>query len=560
MMRFILICLFFASQVLIAEEIVSKSEIDSLIEIDDAVVLEESIVCKTRSKNRLEMKRSVKILLKNGKADDYGRIRIRESEYIEADDIEAVITDIMGNKIKELDDDDIKESSFSPWAVLHQKAKTKYFQLLNHKFPFILEYSYKLDIESLFFWPDWRPQRDIPVLKSSYSLIMDHSYPFKTYAIGINIEPDIKVDGSDTVYTWTAENIPPKVDEDFLPPEHEVQMALLFAPDYFEISDTKGSTKSWREFGKWSWELNKDRFTLPPEAVAEVKKLVEGLSDPYEIIQTLYKHLQNSTRYVAIQIDLGGWQPYPAESTFKNRYGDCKDLSTLMVAMLDVVGIKAYTADALTRNNGVVIEEFPSNQFNHVIACVPLKEDTLWLECTADFIDINDMPYTIEGINALVIKEDGGELIRTPIAPSGENRWVSSTRAEIGMNTKEISVSSRIITSGKQKRWFKELYEYADSEDEKIVLQRIFSQYTPNLTISEYSFSEIGETNINVCVEFEGIYNKSFAKSGSRIFLNPNLFNRKTNSNIPDEKVEDRKFPIHFNFPYQPIIYLRISN
>ncbi|MEJ2055457.1 MAG: DUF3857 domain-containing protein, partial [Calditrichaceae bacterium] len=536
-----------------------KDEIDSLIAEDDAVILDHSIICKTRSKNRLEVKHAVKILLKNNKAEKYGTINIRESEYVETDDIKAVLTDIMGNEIKKLDDDDIKESSISSYSILHEKDKVKYFQLLNNKFPFILEFSYKQDIESLFFWPDWKPQKDIPVLKSSYKLIMDHSYPFKTYAIGMDIQPEISVEDGDSVYYWAAENIPPKVDEDFLPPENELQMALLFAPERFEISDSRGSTKSWKEFGKWSWELNKDRFNLSPEARAEIKNMIEGLSDPYEKIRVLYNYLQNSTRYVAIELGLGGWQPYPAEDTFENRYGDCKDLSTLMVAMLKVAGINAYTADALTRNKGVVIEEFPSDQFNHVIAFVPLDADTLWLECTADFLDIHDMPYTIEGINALVIKEDGGELIHTPTAPSWKNKWVSKTKADIHLSATEISVNCNVETSGKQKRFFKGLYEYADSEDEKIVLQKIFSDFTPNLTISDYEFNEVGNEDVRICVNFNGVYKKSFAKSGSRIFLNPNLFNRKTSSNMPDEEVGERKFPIHFHYPYQDFDSVQIN-
>ena len=544
-----------------AVDIVSKTEIDSLIEEDDAVVLDETVICKLKSKNRIEYFYSVKVLIKNNKAEGYGSVHLGESEYVEVDDIKGRLTDILGNEIKILRKKDITESSMSSYSS-YNHDKTKSFKLFHAKFPYIIEYSYKLNIESLFFWPGWVPQSDIPALKSSYKLVQDHPYPFKTYSIGLNIQPEKSVEDGDSVYYWLAENIPARADEDFLPPENKVQMALLFAPEYFELSGTSGSTKSWKELGKWSWGLNKDRFDLPQEAQAEIKGLVEGLTDTYEIIRVLYKYLQSLTRYVAIEIDIGGWQPYPAKETYKNKYGDCKDLSTLMVAMLRVAGIEAYTADARMRDTGEVIKEFPSSQFNHVIAFVPLENDTLWLECTADFIDIHDMPYNIEDINALVIKEDGGELIHTPTAPSSRNKWVSSIKADLNCNLKSIFVDSKINVSGKFKNNFKRFFEIADSEDEKIVLQKMFSEYVPNLAINQYEFDEVGDKVKNICLKFDGEYKKSFAKTGSRIFINPNFFNRKTSSNIPDEKVEDRKYPIHFNYPYQDIdsVEIKIPN
>lgn len=535
-----------------AKEIVTKAEIDSLIEIDDAVVLDETVICKLKSKNRIEYFYSAKVLIKNNKAEGYGSVSIHESEYRETDDIEGRLTDILGNEIKELKKKDITESSMSSYSSFNHN-KTKSFKLMHAKFPYIVEYSYKQDIESLFFWPDWYPQSGVPALKSSYKLILDHSYPFKYYTIGMDIEPERSIEDGDSIYYWSVENVPAKTKEDFLPPENKVQMAVLFAPDNFEISGSYGSTKSWKDLGKWSWQLNQGRFDLSPESQQKVQRMIDGVTDPYKKIRILYKYLQSSTRYVAIETNLGGWQPFPAEETFKNKYGDCKDLSTLMVAMLNVAGIKAYTADALMRNKGVVIEDFPSNQFNHVITFVPMENDTLWLECTADFLDIHDTPYNIEDINALVIKEDGGELIHTPTAPASENRWISKTNVKIQPQTKSIKVNSWILTTGKRKRMFRELYEYADSDDEKIALQGMFSRYTPNLTIDKYEFSEVGDKEKNVCITFDGEYKKSFAKSGSRIFLNPNLFRRETSDDIPDEDVDERKFPVYFNYPYEEI-------
>jgi hypothetical protein len=86
---FILVSLFFIIIIADAKEIVSKTAIDSLIENDDAVVLEEKVICKIKSKDRIDYSYSVKIFIKNNKAERYGIFGVSESEYIEVDDIKG---------------------------------------------------------------------------------------------------------------------------------------------------------------------------------------------------------------------------------------------------------------------------------------------------------------------------------------------------------------------------------------------------------------------------------------------------------------------------------------
>lgn len=99
--------------------------------------------------------------------------------------------------------------------------------------------------------------------------------------------------------------------------------------------------------------------------ILDLDSMISESMNDREKIQRLYSFLQNHTRYVAIELGLSNWQPQSAQSVFDNHYGDCKDLTTLMVAMLREVGVKAYPASILTRDHGLLIKEFPANQFNH---------------------------------------------------------------------------------------------------------------------------------------------------------------------------------------------------
>lgn len=538
------------------QTIVSDAEMDSLRREADAIVLESEQVCTILNENRAQIHTRQKILVKNSKGAEYGKIWLQESEFIGYDQIKAKITDIQGNIIKKLRKDQIDESTLSPGFILYQKTKNKYFQLVHNSYPYILEYSFRREIKSLFLWPGWYPQFNIPVEISSYKLILKKQVPFNTYPIGMQIDPVKSKEKGDSVYTWQLSNVPPRLKEDFLPAEHQVQMALLFAPVNFELGKSRGSFQSWAEMGLWYYGLIGDRFRLNEEVRREVLDLIAAENDTLEIIRKLYRYLQTKTRYVAIYLDIGGWQPNPAQSVYENGYGDCKDLTILMVAMLKVAGIEAYPALALTRDRGVVYEDFTANQFNHCIAFVPLARDTLWLECTADFLDIREIPYEIEDINTLVVQGATGKIIRTPTAPAAENRWQSTSKVEL-IKLGTLIIESSVQVSGQQKHFFKSLYEIADSQDKKIVLQKIFSNYIPNLDIAQYQFEEVGSAPTSIRINFNGVYKKAVASVGKRLFVNPNLFNQKTHRNIPDD--EKRTFPIRFNFPYQDTDTLQIK-
>ena len=45
---------------------------------------------------------------------------------------------------------------------------------------------------------------------------------------------------------------------------------------------------------------------------AEILKLIEGASTNLEKIEILYRYLQENTRYVSVQLGIGGWQTFDA--------------------------------------------------------------------------------------------------------------------------------------------------------------------------------------------------------------------------------------------------------
>ena len=242
--------------------------------------------------------------------------------------------------IKELDSDEIKEQEYSADAF-YSGDNYKFFEMMHHSYPFIFEYRYKIRLKTLLLWPLWYPQEDIPTLNSEYKLNISPDVKFRYYGKGIEIEPVKKSKDSFNQYTWKMENIPATIEEDYLPPENHIQQAVYFVSEYFKTDSYDGTTTSWDEYSNWYRKLTTGRYELSGEAKGELFSVISGVTDPKGKIRILYKHLQKKNRYVAIEMGLAGWQPQYADQVYKNRYGDCKDLSTYMISMLKFAGINS---------------------------------------------------------------------------------------------------------------------------------------------------------------------------------------------------------------------------
>ena len=530
----------------------SSINFDSLLQKSDAVILEDNFEIEVPDNYTAEYNFSRKVLIKNNKADNFCRVVVDESEFREIEELDAFLTDKKGNIIKELETDDIKEADYSADAF-YSGTKYKYFELHHFKYPFIFEYHYKIKLKTLMLWPYWLPQKNIPTLKSTYKLTINPDVKFKYYVKGIDIKPEIKSEGSSDVYVWKLENIPTTLEEDYISPEDEIQKAVHFVAQKFYTDDYEGSTATWDEYSKWYKNLTLDRYNLSDDAQAEIYKLIKDVQEPKEKIRILYKHLQKKNRYVAIEMGLAGWQPQSAEQVYLNRYGDCKDLSTFMIAMLNVAGIRSYPALALTRDNGVVIAGQPSNQFNHVIVCVPLDKDTVWLECTSSYNDMGETPSSIEQINALVVGDNKGELIKTPQKKSYQNEWSSHIQGSF-WGGGDLKFDAVISTSGNQKIYLRNNLAKSNSKDDILFINGVLSRNYPNLSISKLDSDELSDIETeNYSMNISGTYSKFVPQMNDRIFVNPGIFNRKSTGNLPKEEISKRKYPVYFSYPFLDI-------
>ena len=287
-----------------------------------------------------------------------------------------------------------------------------------------------------------------------------------------------------------------------------------------------GQFKDWKSAGRFFYTLNAGRDQLSPEMQASVKQMIAGVQNDQDKIAILYRHLQESCRYVSIQLGIGGWQTLPAEFVEKKKYGDCKALSNYMKAMLKVAGIESYPAVIYAGDYGAPewYEDLPSPVANHMILYVP-GTDT-WLECTSKQAPCGYLSDFTADRHALLITPDGGVLKRTPVLRPEDNFIQAQTTLQLDEQG-TASIAQQFIYGGSRHDSWRHTALTQKAED----LQR---EVAESISFSVKTLRDIKveapKTVAQATLTYKAESNAYAVVSGKRMFLpinkcNPFRFN-----------------------------------
>jgi transglutaminase-like putative cysteine protease len=348
---------------------------------------------------------------------------------------DGTLYDANGQQLKKVKNKDIKDYSAVQNNMLDDN-RIKVYDFNYRVYPYTVEYEVEIKFNNTYIFPAWVPlsSEELSVEGSSYTLIVPLNYIVRHKAFNYKGEPESTTEKNKKVMKWKVSGLSAIKIPYASPQWNELTTMVFFAPSDFEMEGYKGNASTWQEFGKFSLALNTGRDKLPETISQKVRELTNGVAEPKEKIKVLYNFLQQNTRYISIQLGIGGLQPFEASFVAQKGYGDCKALSNYMYSLLNAAGIKSY----YTLVNGgrdisdkYMVEDFPSDQFNHVILCVPLSRDTMWLECTSQTEAAGYMGGFTGNRKALLITENGGVLVATPRYGLKENTQLRTIKAKL---------------------------------------------------------------------------------------------------------------------------------
>ena len=276
---------------------------------------------------------------------------------------------------------------------------------------------------------------------------------------------------------------------------------------------------------------------MSDEAKTKIKALVGSETDPIKKAKIVYKFVQEKSRYVSVQVGIGGFKPMLASDVDRLGYGDCKALSNYTRALLEVVGVPSYYTELYGDRDVKNIEaDFFSIQGNHVILCIPNSSESIFLECTSQDDPFGFQANFTDDRDVVVMKPDGGEIIHTKKYHDRDNSQISTGRYSID-ESGNLSGTIKIVSAGSQYN--------AKAATEKLQLSEKdlhYKQYWSN--INNLKVAKITVENDKEKIQFIENINLNAANygsiSGGKMILAINAYNQYS-GNV--KRIRNRKNP-----------------
>jgi transglutaminase-like putative cysteine protease len=520
---------------------------EELTKGNHAVIREDVVSFEISTAASAKLTHKYAITLMDETADQFSFLVVPYDKNVKVLDIDGRVYNSEGALIDKLKPSEILDHSAEDGFSLYIDDRLKYARIVPSVYPCTIEFEYSVSYNGIISYPVWFPVEDenVSVQHSSFNVSLPDKMKLRFKEYNMKLKTEITQDQGIRHFRWQVSNLPSFRLEPFMPPLREVLPAVYTAPEKFTLDGHEGNMTTWKDFGEWVYNLNKGRDSLSSDKIEKIKSLAGNIGNKKERIRILYEYLKNNTRYVSVQLGIGGYQTFNAEFVSEHGYGDCKALSNYMHSLLKLFNIPSYTTLVYAGNNKPdIIYDFPSQQFNHAILCVPDEKDTLWLECTNQHNPFGYLGGFTSDRHVLIVTEKGGILRKTPACSKEMNTQVRTGDVYI---VADGTSSAKIKTKATGLRY--EPMQFMIHEDNDTQKKWIYNQIgIPDFTIKQFDFSEDNTGLPSITENLALDLNRYISTSGKRLFFSLNLMNQMTYTSAVNDA---RSFDLVFDFPYK---------
>ncbi len=376
---------------------------------------------------QLEAKTLVPV--KKGKKTEYQEFPV---EKIETKDV------MMGNIFYS----DYKEKKFS-FPALQEGATTHLTYVQKTKEPHFL---------SAYYFSNY----GTPVVSSVYSVSFPQNIEVSYVMLGENTDK-IKFEKTQAngifTYTWSANNIEQPLPEDNSPSRsYYAPHVVVYIGKLTTDNQEQRILGNTADLYKWYYSLIQHINQQPDENIIQlVNQLTATALTDTEKVRNIYLWVQQNIKYVAFEDGLGGFVPREASDVFAKKYGDCKDMSSILVKMLHAAGLPGYYTWIGSRDKPYSYKQVPTPVVdNHMIATTKLNGEWVFLDATGEYQPFGLPTSMIQGKEAMIgIDNNHFEIVVVPQAPPSYSAETENLTFTI--NNRSITGSGKIAYTGYKK-------------------------------------------------------------------------------------------------------------
>jgi len=359
----------------------------------------------------------------------------------------------------------------------------------------------------------------------------------------VSLAPEVKTSNGKTRYVWKFENIDQIIPEPQMPPISESTPIVVLT-----------TFNTWNEIYTWWWALAKDKIKANQDMRDKIAELTDERMSLKQKAKEIYNFCAKDIRYVGIEYGAAGYEPHYAEEIFSNKYGDCKDQSILLVAMLKEAGIKAYPVLIGTRGVPALQEDFPTLMFNHCIAVAEIDKEYIFMDPTGETVLFGDLPAGDQGRKVFVCFDDQARLMDIPKFPAIQNTVSQKTVLSFKADEK-IAATREVRASGvfdqAQRGWLR----YTMPILVKQKLQQRIQEIIPGSKLLDYEIKNLEQMQKDIILSYSFEGSDFLIKAGPNMRVIPQL----GSIGLDTVSKPSRRYPIDFTVPSKNVSLFEID-
>jgi lipoprotein NlpI len=231
----------------------------------------------------------------------------------------------------------------------------------------------------------------------------------------------------------------------------------------------------WRDVASWGRQLFALEPSSQPKLAALAKQIMADAGDkPSARAEAALAFVQKDIRYFSILFGASSHRPTAPDRVLEQRFGDCKDKSLLLIALLKEMGIDAYPVLVSFFYRGDVARHPASHTaFDHVVAGVDIDGKTYWLDGTR-----TTQSGSLEAKQAwafgfgLPLRPATATLAAAPLRPSHEIDSIAKDTFTVGVIGEPALLNSTVTYMGE---WAERVQSILDSSQREQASAELFS-------------------------------------------------------------------------------------
>lgn len=395
-------------------------------------------------------------------------------------------------------------------------------------------------------------KRDIPVVNAVYQVTVPNyvniDFVLKNLDY-INVKQTKEEKDGKIIYTFTASDLPAY--KSYNAPSIWYYMPHII-PRFssYRLTGAKKDSlvlKDPDSHYKYEFRHVKDlNVRLDTPLVRVVKEITKNDNTPREKATHIYKWVQKNIHYIAFEKGLEGFVPRPADTVYKRKYGDCKDMASMCMAMCRQAGLKAYFAIIGTWDLPYTNDELPSPDiFNHVICALKLDDEWVFLDGTDNIQPFGENRFDIQGKEALIcIDQNNYKIVKIPVAPPEKSTTTDTTFMHLSYNHLEGNIKQHC--TGYPAWDIARILNYLKEEDRDKKIREWLSRGADNFRQIKYEINanETDSKNANLTADFNL---QDYAHMvGKEYYVNMNLY-----KDFSNQRMNDTERKVGYYYPYK---------